>query len=61
MEVQKLNEKTARGYRLKPSTHNLIQALQEITTYDQDKVIKNSCELYYNELKKSGKYKTETK
>jgi hypothetical protein len=43
--------KIAKGYRLKPATHKLIDKLQIILNADQDKVISDACKLLYKELR----------
>ncbi|MBZ0202303.1 MAG: hypothetical protein IT281_01320 [Ignavibacteria bacterium] len=40
------SKKTAKGYRLKPETHNLIKSLQELTLGDADEVLNASCMMY---------------
>jgi hypothetical protein len=42
--------KTARGYRLSSSTHQMITKLQEIMNCSKDKVITDACKKLYNEL-----------
>ncbi len=46
------NGKTARGYRLKPETHELIIMIQKILKSDQDSAIAGACNMYFNELSK---------
>lgn len=48
--MRKVQIKTSRGYRLKPSTHRLIKSLEEITQTDSDKVLEASCTLYYRKI-----------
>jgi hypothetical protein len=48
--MRKIQIKTSRGYRLKPSTHRLIRSLQEITQTDSDSVLTASCILYYKQI-----------
>ena len=43
--------KTAKGYRLKVSTHKLIDKIQLMLSADQDTVITKACKLLYKELK----------
>ena len=50
IEMRKVQIKTSRGYRLKPSTHRLIKSLGEITQTDSDKVLEASCTLYYRQI-----------
>lgn len=45
--------KTSKGYRLKVSTHKLIDKMQFMLEADQDTVITKACRLLYNELKKN--------
>ena len=49
MKVNKTNSelKTSRGYRLKNSTHMLIERIQKIIICSKDSVISNSVRLYY--------------
>lgn len=49
-KMRKVQIKTSRGYRLKPSTHRLIKSLEEITQTDSDKVLEASCTLYYRKI-----------
>lgn len=51
----KKNIKTSKGYRLKVSTHKLIDKIQFMLEADQDTVITKACRLLYNELKKNVK------
>jgi hypothetical protein len=44
------SEKSSKGYRLKISTHKLIDEMQIILNADQDEVITKACELLYKEL-----------
>lgn len=45
------SNKTAKGYRLKPSTHRLINKLSEFLLADHDEVISKACRKLYKELK----------
>lgn len=47
---QKPEQRIAKGYRLKVSTHSLIKSLQELTKYDADTVITESCLLMYKKV-----------
>ena len=49
------NLKTSRGYRLKNSTHSLIERIQLITNGSKDIVISRAVKLYYNEINNMGK------
>jgi hypothetical protein len=49
--IKQKPEKIAKGYRLKPSTHKLIDKLQVMLSADQDTVITKACKLLYKELK----------
>ncbi len=52
--IRKLNGlKKSKGYRLKISTHKLIDKMQIMLRADQDKVITLACEKLYKELKNS--------
>ncbi len=44
--MKNYSSKTAKGYRLKPETHNLIKSLQELTRNDADEVLNASCMMY---------------
>jgi hypothetical protein len=46
----KLN-KTSKGYRLRISTHRLIDKIQEIMQCSQDEVITAACRKYFEEIK----------
>lgn len=41
----------SKGYRLKPSTHNMIKKVQAISNGTQDKVIRTAMKLYSTHLK----------
>ena len=45
-------EKTAKGYRLKKTTHKLIDKLQIVMKADQDTVITKACKMLYKQLAK---------
>jgi hypothetical protein len=45
-------EKTSKGYRLKITTHKLIDKIQIILNADQDEVITRACRAYYKSLNK---------
>lgn len=47
---KKAEQRTARGYRLKISTHNMIKSLQELTSYDADTVISEAVLLMYKKI-----------
>ncbi|MBK7160166.1 MAG: hypothetical protein IPH77_16940 [Ignavibacteria bacterium] len=48
------SDKTAKGYRLKNSTHSLIEKIQLMTDGSKDTVISRALNLYYNEIIKAG-------
>lgn len=50
LDIKKKELRTSKGYRLKVSTHNLIKSLQELTQYDTDTVITESCLLMYRKI-----------
>ena len=50
--AKKISGKKSKGYRLKISTHKLIDKMQEIMQCSQDDVITNACRKYYKEVKK---------
>ncbi len=43
-------EKIAKGYRLKISTHKLIDEMKKMLKSDKDTVITKACEMLYSEL-----------
>jgi hypothetical protein len=45
-------EKVSKGYRLKKTTHKLIDKLQMIMKADQDAVITKACKMLYKQLAK---------
>lgn len=47
---QKQEQRIAKGYRLKISTHSLIKSLQELTQDDADTVITESCILLHKKI-----------
>lgn len=49
-DIKNKELRTSKGYRLKVSTHNLIKSLQELTQYDTDTVITESCLLMYRKI-----------
>ncbi len=55
---KKAEQRTARGYRLKISTHNMIKSLQELTSYDADTVITESVLLMYKKILAEKESKT---
>jgi len=52
--VSKRSGKNTRGYRLKPSTHNMIVKIQNLLGSDQDEAIASACTMLYNDLKNSN-------
>jgi len=56
IEPDKMKEKrpqtTAKGYRLKPETHELIKSLQKQTGGSQEKVISEAMKYYKEQLLK---------
>jgi hypothetical protein len=54
MIMGKINGTTvSKGYRLKPSTHNMIKKIQTQLNSTQDKVISSALRLYYSHIKKT--------
>ncbi|MBN8584191.1 MAG: hypothetical protein J0M37_03785 [Ignavibacteria bacterium] len=49
-EIKKTELRTARGYRLKLSTHQMIKSLQELTGSDADTVLTESVLLMYKKV-----------
>lgn len=52
MAINKIknNLKTSKGYRLKESTHGLIEKIQLIISGSKDTVISRAVRLYYNQI-----------
>ena len=50
--IKNKSEKTAKGYRLKKTTHKLIDKLQMLMKADQDTVITKACKMLYKQLAK---------
>ncbi len=50
LKIKSKTEKTAKGYRLKISTHKLIDEMQKMLKSDKDTVITKACKMLYNEL-----------
>jgi hypothetical protein len=46
--------KTSRGYRLRLSTHRLIDKIQIILNSDQDTAVTKACRYYYKILNKKN-------
>jgi hypothetical protein len=44
----------SKGYRLKPSTHNMIKKIQAVSNSTQDKVIRAAMKLYSAHLRVVG-------
>lgn len=42
--------KTSRGYRLKDSTHNMIEKIQLLISGSKDTVISRAVRMYYNQI-----------
>ena len=51
LKIKCKTEKTAKGYRLKNSTHKLINEMKLILNADKDTVISDACKLLYKELR----------
>jgi hypothetical protein len=43
-------EKISKGYRLKASTHKLIDRMQKLMNANQDTIITKACRMLYKEL-----------
>jgi hypothetical protein len=52
-QVKGKSGKRTRGYRLKPSTHDLIIKIQELMKSDQDEAIAAACTMLHAELEKN--------
>ncbi len=48
--VKRSDPKTSKGYRLKNSTHSMIERIQSITNGSKDFVLSRAVRLYYNEI-----------
>ena len=55
---KKADLKVSKGYRLKPSTHNLVKKIQIVSNSTQDKVISRALRVYYSELRRNNNLKT---
>jgi retron-type reverse transcriptase len=55
MNRKNKNIKISKGYRLKPSTHNLIKKIQKLIQSTQEEAIGFACRKYYKELMSGGK------
>ena len=60
MFIKKKIVKTAKGYRLRPKTHELINKMRLILQTDVDTVISKACRMLYKELKAKQKIKGRT-
>ena len=47
---KKNSSKTSKGYRLKDSTHTLIEKIQMLIDGSKDTVISRAVRLYYNQI-----------
>ncbi len=52
--IKSKTEKIAKGYRLKKTTHKLIDKLQMVMQADQDTVITKACKMLYKQLECSA-------
>jgi hypothetical protein len=50
---KKLNKKS-KGYRLRNSTHKLIDKMQEMLQCSQDDIVTDACKMFYEDLKKNN-------
>jgi retron-type reverse transcriptase len=48
------NSTVSKGYRLKPSTHNMIKKVQVQMSGTQDKVIRSAMKLYRAQIKNNN-------
>jgi hypothetical protein len=55
--VKKKSGKKSKGYRLKISTHKLIDKMQEILQCSQDEVITSACRKFYEDIKTNNNIK----
>ena len=53
MKNTKNIQTVSKGYRLKPSTHNLIKKIQSHLSSTQDRVISSAMKLYYIQVKEN--------
>ncbi|MBK9331636.1 MAG: hypothetical protein IPM96_04325 [Ignavibacteria bacterium] len=49
--------KTAKGYRLKNSTHDLIEKIQLMINVNKDTIITRAVKLYYTEVNNTKKFR----
>ena len=54
--MKKNGSKTSKGYRLKDSTHNLIDKIQLLINGSKDTVISRAVRLYYNQINNERKF-----
>ena len=52
---KKVSSKTAKGYRLKNSTHKLIEKIQQLINGSKDTVISRAVKLYYIKISNENK------
>lgn len=52
---KKNGSKTSKGYRLKDSTHDLIEKIQMLINGSKDTVISRAVRLYYNQINNEKK------
>jgi len=52
--AKKKADKKSKGYRLKMSTHILIDKMQEILQCSQDEVITSACRKFYKDIKSNN-------
>ncbi|HEY3250448.1 MAG TPA: hypothetical protein VGK25_04965 [Ignavibacteria bacterium] len=57
ISAKKDSTKRSKGYRLKISTHRLIDRMQEILQCSQDQVITTACRKFYNDIISNKKVK----
>lgn len=51
------NKKIAKGYRLRPETHEMITKIKNVLKEDSDKAINTACRKFLEEIKKKGETK----
>jgi len=52
--VKNITTTVSKGYRLRPSTHNMIKKIQNLSNSTQDKVIRAAMKMYTIHLKNNN-------
>ncbi len=59
VSIKNPDDKTARGYRLRDSTHKMISELEELMKTNQDVVLTEACRILYRKVMKKVKKQNE--